>query len=171
MNGNTSRQAIEKRSLSVSELRCASHSHPATPTRTPGTTVGAGGRDKIKLLTLALVLIASCADDSINDTVDIALTDLSCEALETTGLWASHPLPPADAPCTWLAFDGASTYIIEHGLGAAPTLVVGYIAFEESGVGATIASGDAFSIRDADATTVTVRNGTQQDFFLRLVLQ
>ena len=121
----------------------------------------------VALLSLSLT---GCRNAEAGDTELVSLVQLPCHELDA-GVWESAPLPPATPVCNWLKFDDSSTYQIFHDLGRTPRVVLGYIAFEESGSGASLGSGDTFLLRDSDDRSITVRNGTQQDFYLRLVLQ
>ena len=123
------------------------------------------------LWALLTALCLGCGSDTAGDElINVALSELPCAELDG-GLWESAPLPPATGTCIWLSFEGTTTYEIEHGLGTIPRVVLGYLAFEESGVSSTIGAGDSFLIRDGDEQMITLRNGSQQDFYLRLVLE
>lgn len=124
---------------------------------------------KAALFIAAVLALGACGSDT-DEVVDVALGDLACE-MTNAGSWESAPLPPASETCSWLRFEGKTSYEIEHGLGAAPVLLFGYIAFDPSGVGASLAVGDTLVVLAADDTSVLIRNRTNQDFFLRLVLE
>jgi len=91
---------------------------------------------------------------------------------DAEGVWESHPFPPiTDAQCYWLDFQGCSRYEIEHPLGRVPKEIIGYTSFDSDGTFSTAASGNSFIIQEASASTVTIRNAQNQDFFLRLTLE
>ena len=97
-------------------------------------------------------------------------SDLPCSSVSAEEIWESTPAAISDA-CLWFDFRAQTTYEFEHPLGREPRIILGYISFAEDGTSSTIASGDVFLILDATDATVTIRNGQNQDFFLRLVLQ
>lgn len=100
------------------------------------------------------------------------ISELPCEMTNDDGAWESHPLPPiADEQCYWLEFRGCSTYEIAHPLGRIPSVVLGYTSFDPDGTFSTIGSGNSFVVQEASDATVTLRNGQNQLFYLRLVLE
>ena len=116
-------------------------------------------------------LVAGCGSSSDGGVVRVSLEDLPCRGLSEIGVWQSAPPPPfAVDDCRWLPYRGNTTYVFEHDLGRMPTIVLGYIAFESDGLGATVASGNAFGRAGEDEDTVAIRNSQDQDFFLQLVL-
>ena len=120
---------------------------------------------------LGMLGCAACGS-SAGATFEVRVDDLPCEMETEAGLWESAPPPPlAVGECLWFPFDANNTYVFEHPLGRVPSLIIGYIAFSGDGLGATIASGNAFLVNGADESTVTIRNGQNQSFSLRLVLQ
>ena len=123
---------------------------------------------------LGLGLAASgCADASAQSVVEVHTADLACAdaAPDADGSWQSAPLPPLASGCTWLRFDGTTSYVIDHPLGRAPREVAVYLSFDESGAPASLAAGDEALIQAVDDTTLTLRNATHQRFFARVLLR
>ncbi len=121
---------------------------------------------------VALVALATGCGDSSGETIEVSLADLPCQMQSAQGIWESAPLPPiTDEECLWFPFRGNDTYIFEHPLARVPFEVIAYISFNSDGTGSTIASGNAFLVDAADDSTITIRNGQNQDFWLRLVLE
>ncbi|MBW2461463.1 MAG: hypothetical protein JRH11_07440 [Deltaproteobacteria bacterium] len=71
----------------------------------------------------------------------------------------------------WLRYSGQATLIMEHELGREPSSVLVYLSFEEDGSGAALTAGDTARIVSVDDSFVTIRNDTNADFFLRLVIR
>ena len=131
-----------------------------------------GWLDLRRLAALVGVLGCAACGSAAGATFDVPVDDLPCEMERPGGIWESAPPPPvAVGECLWFPFEANNTYIFEHPLGRVPSVIIGYIAFSGDGRGATIASGDAFLINGANESTVTIRNGQNQSFSLRLVLQ
>ena len=121
-----------------------------------------------------LALLGTACGDPCGESEDrlVPMSELPCNMTNADGVWESHPLPPNDDElCYWLEFRGCSRYEVEHPLGRAPTLVVGYTSFEEDGRFSTLGSGNSFVIEERSDSTVTVRNAQNQLFYLRLVLE
>jgi len=80
-------------------------------------------------------------------------------------------VPDASPPgCEWFVFNQNTTYVIEHPLGRIPSLIVVYISFYPDGRGSSIATGDTFLVQASCATSITIRNDTNQRFYARVVL-
>jgi hypothetical protein len=123
---------------------------------------------------LALVFATGCGDGPCGGSEDRTLTaaDLPCSSLGSNGVWESHPLPPiVDEECYWLEFRACSTYRFENPLGEAPKVVLGYTSFEEDGRYSTVGSGNSFVVDEVTDSEIVIRNGQNQLFFLRLVLE
>lgn len=107
------------------------------------------------------------------DTIDVGLSELPCESTGTTGIWASNPPAPVEeSECLWFLFEANNTYIFEHPLGRVPASFGGtLISFNDDGSAGTPPSGDVFLVIASDESTITIKNGQNQSFFLRLVLQ
>jgi len=134
----------------------------------------AGGKLGLSL-TLALLCAGApgCADAAAQDVVSVHAADLACAdaAPEADGSWQTASLPPLATGCTWLRFDGTTTYVIDHPLGRTPRDVEIFLSFDESGAPASLAAGDEALILAAEADTVTLRNATHQAFFARVILR
>ena len=127
---------------------------------------------RLLAIVMLITLATGCGDPSGGETIEVRLADLPCQMLSPEGTWESAPFPPiTDDQCLWFSFDPNTTYIFEHPLGRIPFDVSGFIAFGSDGIGATSGSGNAFLIIEADESTVTIRNGQNQRFWLRLVLE
>ncbi len=125
-----------------------------------------------RISVVALLALAAGCGDSGGDTIAVSLADLPCQMQSAQGIWESAPLPPiTDEQCLWFLFRANNTYVFEHPLERVPFEVTGYIAFNSNGTASTIASGNAFLVDAADDSTITLRNGQNQDFWLRLVLE
>lgn len=124
-------------------------------------------------IVLALSLAWIGCDDLGGDEIEVSLADLPCQSLGASGIWESNPLPPiTDSECLWFLFGANNTYIFEHPLGRVPIDVGGsLISFNDDGTSSTIPSGNVFLVLAADESTITIRNGQNQTFFLRLVLE
>jgi len=129
------------------------------------------GRWSAAALASVLGGLAACGDPG-GETVEVSLDDLPCQSLSADGIWQSAPLPPsATGDCSWFFFAANNTYIFDHPLGRVPSQVVGLISFNEDGTASTIAAGNVFLVVAADESTTTIRNGQNQPFWLRLVLE
>lgn len=121
-----------------------------------------------------LLLLAACGEAGAQDPVSVALEDLPCASGPAAPgeAWESAEWPPFEAAgCQWLRFDGRETYRIAHELGRRPRSVALYLSFDETGRSSAPSAGDATRIIEVDEAAVTIRNGTHQDFFLKVVLQ
>ncbi len=83
--------------------------------------------------------------------------------------WESSPWPGAGVE--WLAFPRNIDVTLRHNLGRTPAAVNVYLAFEKSGASGAPAAGDLARIQQVTDRDVTLRNGTQQDYWLRVVLR
>lgn len=117
---------------------------------------------------LPAVACAGCGDASAQTPVRVDAADLPCadfdptlDEWETAGWFGDT--------CEWIPFTARTTFEIAHPLGRVPKAVLIYIAFSADGASATLASGDAGLIVGATTETVSVRNNTDQRFFLRIV--
>lgn len=122
--------------------------------------------------TLALAFaLAGCGTASADDPVRLTAAELPCSDFDAAAnSWQSSPFPPAGG-CLWVAFDGGTTYEIEHTLGRAPRDVQLYLAFNAEGERSSASAGDTGIIVSAESDLVVVRNSTEQDFFVRVVLK
>ncbi len=123
------------------------------------------------IVTLCLAGVLGYGCDSPRDLAEpVPSVALPCASMVGDS-WESVGWPPAPSTCDWFDYRRSTTFEFSHPLGAAPTIVIGYIAFEPDGSFSTVASGDTFLIEEVTADSITVRNGTDQNFYLRLVLQ
>lgn len=112
-------------------------------------------------------LAAACGDASAQDPISLT----SPCAVTDGGVWESAGWPPAPR-CEWLPFEGRTTVELAHDLGPlTPRDVSIFLAFEPDGRSAAPAAGDLARILAVDSETVTLRNETNQDFFLKVVLR
>jgi len=126
----------------------------------------------IRLAILALLpLAAACGDAAALDPLELESTCAETQLLGgEIAAWESAGWPP-DPRCDWLPFDGRRTVELSHGLGRTPADIAIYLAFEPDGRMGAPAAGDLARILAADETTVHLRNETNQDFFLKVVLR
>mgnify|MGYP001811975883 FL=1 len=120
-----------------------------------------------------LALAGSACGDPCGDPEDrvVTLAELPCNRTSAEGVWESHPFPPLPGPeCTWLEFRGCSKYEIQHPLGRAPSVVLGYTSFASDGSFSTVGSGNSFVVQEVSETAVTVRNAQNPFFYLRIAL-
>lgn len=126
------------------------------------------------LVALVMVCAVGCGRAEADD-IFVALDSLACDD-ESDGRWESAPFPGEECRCgagmcDWLTFGGRDTLEIAHPLGRAPKVVLPYIAFDADGSRGTLASGDVALILAVSDTSVTLRNGTDERFYVRLVLE
>lgn len=127
-----------------------------------------GWRSVLALSALVPLAAPGCGDAAAQNPEQVTAADLPCADLDPTlDEWESAGW--FGDTCAWIEFRGTTSYEIEHPLGRVPKAVLLYISFDETGASATLASGDAGLVLGATADTVTVRNNTQQRFYLRVV--
>jgi hypothetical protein len=129
------------------------------------------------------LLIGGCDRKGTRQVTMVDPSEIPCSGIDPdTGIWSSAPLPIADQPmdmgdagtsgaCGWLKFEGRQQLIVPHTLGRVPSEVLVYIAFVSSGIGGTLASGDPGRVLAVDDASVTIENGSNQRFYVRLVLE
>ncbi|MEO0323532.1 MAG: hypothetical protein AAF447_11290 [Myxococcota bacterium] len=101
----------------------------------------------------------------------VALDALPCAAGGGGEPWESAPWPPATTgDCTWLDYPARVTLEVAHGLGRTPRDVSLALSFFEDGSSSAPAAGDSVRIVAVDERSVTVQNGTNEDFFLKVVV-
>lgn len=122
---------------------------------------------------LTLVALGGCGDAAAQDIIEVRAADLPCAdtAPDVDGSWQTAPLPPLPTGCTWLPFMGRKTYVFDHPLGRAPRDVEVFVSFDQGGAPSSLGAGDTALIEGADASTFSLRNGTRQDFFVRVILR
>ena len=91
--------------------------------------------------------------------------ELAAASVTTEGTWESAPWEGSP----WLPYPGRATVQVEHSLGYAPSVVLVYLSFEESGADPALAAGDLARLVEVDATTLVVRSDTSAFFFARIV--
>jgi len=124
---------------------------------------------------LALGLCAALAaaglgcDSAVADErIEVTAAELPASAgLDAEGVWQS--VGWTGDP--WQRYPGRVTLVLHHDLGRIPAVMLTYLAFDESGRGAGLAAGDMARVVEVTASTVTVRNDTEADFFCRVVLE
>lgn len=87
--------------------------------------------------------------------------------------WESAPWPgeSGSASCGWQSFEGRQTYVVTHNRGTVPIVVLPYLSFHPDGRSSAPSAGDMTRIIAVDETSITLRNNTNENFFLKLVLQ
>lgn len=129
-------------------------------------------------LACALSLLPACdAPDPSADDVDVippsdprlamAVADIDATSGEVRS-WATAPLDAEGDE--WIAFPGNIQLDISHGLGRTPNGVLVYLAFTPDGEFPALAAGDLARIIEVDETHVVVANGTNGNYFARVVL-
>ena len=112
--------------------------------------------------------VPGCADASAQAVVTRETPCASRFPGETDDGWQSAPWGPADEGC-WVLFAGGQIVQLEHDLGHTPALLQIYLSFDPLGQSSAPSAGDTSLIREVDDTSVTIANGTEQDFYLRVV--
>lgn len=121
---------------------------------------------KLFLLIFTLCAMLSC-DAKAATEQKLTGSDLSAASVSAQGLWESTPWTGVP----WLSYPGGGRLTLEHGLGRVPRLIQVYISFANDGAGAGPTAGDLSRIKAVDDKIVTLENGTEQDYFVRVVLQ
>lgn len=120
------------------------------------------------LALVALAPLPACSDAAAQETV---MRETPCGELfpDASGNgWASAPWGPTEAGC-WIEFGGDQRVILTHDLGRVPNSLEIYISFDSLGRSAAPSAGDTAVIEEVGADTLTLRNNTRQDFYLRVV--
>ena len=120
----------------------------------------------LPLLSL-LPLAAACGEAAAMDPV---MLTSACADGVAGEVWESAGWPPSPR-CDWLPFDGRTTVELAHDLGRTPRDVSIYLSFDPDGHMSTPAAGDLARIVGVDESTVQLRNETNEDFFLKVVLR
>lgn len=116
---------------------------------------------------VALALLAAGCGLPTGETLvfDAASPELANASVDPiTGVWESSPWDGAD----WVPYPPQATVVLEHGLGRVPRDVWVYISFFEDGAESSLASGDLARYVDRDDSTLTIRNGTEVELFVRV---
>jgi hypothetical protein len=119
------------------------------------------------------MLGTSACGTAVAESFDEVTTDeLPASARLVGDRWQSSDFPPLAAGDAWMPFPGRVHLKVHHPLPAKPTQLLVYIAFDRSGVGGTLASGNVARIEAVgDDGTVTLQNATDEDFYVRLALE
>lgn len=120
-------------------------------------------------LTLSLTLLPmGCADDEPDAIVVVDPSDLPCSGVNEAGIWESVP---SDESCDWFEYEGKTTYEFPHSLGRVPALWLPYMSFSHDGSSAGAPGGNTFLLQELTEDYIVFRNATNQQFYLRLVLE
>lgn len=98
---------------------------------------------------------------------------LSEATTDDLGAWTSAPTTRA----AWIPYVGRGSVQVAHGLGRVPTSVEAYLSGDSDDSDAErprssfLGAGNIVTITDVDADTVTLKNNTPGDFYLRLVVR
>ncbi len=112
------------------------------------------------------LLAAGCTAQA-EETIHVPLSDLPAHARNPApDVWESSPWTGA----SWMRYPGHVTLIVDHDLGRRPTAVLVYLAFDSSGGGSALSAGDLARIVEVTGDHVTIRNDTDGEYFVRLVL-
>ena len=109
---------------------------------------------------------AGCTADA-EERRHVTLAELPGAGRNAGGVWESAPWTGT----SWVSYTGHLTLQVDHGLGDRPNAVLTYLAFDPSGAGSGLAAGDLARVIDVTDTSVTIRNDTDGDYFVRLVLE
>jgi hypothetical protein len=122
-------------------------------------------------LFVACPLLAACSSANAAETIAYDTSDLPSSAGIVGTSWQSSGFYSGESDDEWLRFPARATVTIPHALGRTPAIVAPYLAFDARGDGCAPAAGDLTRIVRVSGTTVTLRNDTNEDFFLRLAVQ
>ena len=123
-------------------------------------------RNHYLLLSLS-ALMASCGTATAQTTVEL-MPDCATVERDT---WESNPWRSDEARCAYQPFAAQTTYRIFHTLGQEPRSVDLYISFSPGGESVAPPAGDMSRILNVTETFIELRNQTNEDFFLRVVLR
>ena len=126
-----------------------------------------------KISPWALGVLLSCSTATAQDPIDIPISSLPCHSGSPSepGAWESASWPPfPDESCRWLKFEGQKSYRIEHPLARRPFGIQLFLSFHENGRDSAPSAGDMSRIVEVNSTDILLRNNTNQDFFLKVVL-
>ena len=97
----------------------------------------------------------------------VTLAELPSRSTNAAGVWESAPWTGA----TWVGYPGHVTLRVDHDLGRRPAAVLVYLAFDAAGTGPALSAGDLARVVEVADDHVTIRNDTDGDYFVRLVLE
>ena len=124
---------------------------------------------------LALVFVLGCAAQAAEQ-LDVLLEDellAYAELDEERGMWWSAPL----SGTPWIPLGRRGTVVIHHGLGEVPVSVEVYLSFVdddsqlEKPRSFFLVSGDVANIVRATEDELEIRNNTQGQFYIRVLLR
>jgi len=128
----------------------------------------------IALLVALPALLSGCTAEAAGSrTVAADSDDLAMAGMTDGGLWQSAPWSDS----AWMELGARATVEVEHGLGSQPASVLVYLSFVEDDRGDTSkrtsfpAAGDVANLHAVTDTTVTIKNTTYGEFYMRLALQ
>lgn len=117
------------------------------------------------------VSLAGCDGANADERRVIALADLPGQRLdEERCVWQSVPWSGTE----WLSYPGRVTLDMEHPLGICggePADVTVYLSFDRQGRFAAQGAGDPVVVESVSASRVVLRNNTNQDYFVRVVVR
>ena len=120
----------------------------------------------------AMIGSSACGTAVAESFDEVTADELPASQRITDDRWQSSDFPPLAAGDGWISFPGRVHLKVHHPLPAKPTQLLVYIAFDRSGVGGTLASGNVARIEAVgDDGTVTLHNATDEDFYVRLALE
>jgi hypothetical protein len=93
----------------------------------------------------------------------LTLSSIGCQ----NGIWESAPWSGA----AWIPFPKRVTITLDHSLGHRPWQVITYLSFDRDGTLPATAAGDLARVVRVDASSITLHNDTNGDFFIRVTLQ
>lgn len=109
-----------------------------------------------------------CRTADAQERITLSLSELPASAgLGSNGTWQSVAWRGDD----WHRFPGRAELELAHGLGEEPQLVMVYLSFAPDGDPSALAAGDLAQIISVDSIAVTLLNQTNQDYFLRVVIE
>jgi hypothetical protein len=117
-----------------------------------------------RLIAASCLFIAACGEAMAQEMEIDPPNDRMAPA---GGVWESSPWTGFD----YLEYRGDARLRVLHTLDREPAVVLVYVSFERDGRDAALAAGDIARIEAVTADFVTLRNATEQRFFMRLVLQ
>ena len=128
-------------------------------------------RDAYFASIFALVVLGGCGRSSERVATTTHVRNFPCQSVSEVGVWESAPPQEwAVEKCRWLPYNANGTFTLWHPLGRSPSMLLGYVASSARGDDTTLAAGEVFLIESFDEEQVTIRNDSDQDLFLRLVL-
>ncbi len=119
------------------------------------------------LISIFAPALSGCSNAGAQAVIDVAPPCATVEA----DVWESNPWTSDVPECGYLSYEGRTTYRIQHDLGRVPRSVDLYVSFAADGASVAPPAGDMSRIVGVTDTFVEIRNQTNEDFFLRVVLR